>query len=122
MQKRKFEVLGDEENLNASQKRRLGNPNFGKMTEFVLNTLEELEETEKGNKKKILELAMNEDKFMIKFWGSVRTEERKEQVRRFIQFTNLMFDIVSIKILYFLLHDNLHRIYEFSCFFFIYRI
>ncbi|CAB4496328.1 unnamed protein product [Rhizophagus irregularis] len=98
LQKRKLdEVLSDKENLNAPQKRRLGNPNFGKMTEFVLNTLEELEETEKGSKKKILELTMNENEYITKFWESVRTEERKEQVRRFIQFTNLMFEVVKLK-------------------------
>lgn len=37
------------------------------MTEFVFNTFEELEETEKRNKKKILELAINKVKYMTKF-------------------------------------------------------
>ena len=49
------------------------------MTEFVLNTLEKLEETEKGSKKKILELTMNEDEYITKFWESVRTDRREKR-------------------------------------------
>ncbi|CAI2189513.1 8790_t:CDS:2, partial [Funneliformis geosporum] len=39
----------------------------------------------------------NFDEYITKFWESVRTEMRKEQVRRFIQFTNLMFEVVKLK-------------------------
>jgi len=98
-QKRKSEVILDnEENVNPSQKRRLDDSDLGKIIEFVLDVLEDLEGTEKDDRKKILKLVMDENEYVIKLWKTIKAEERKIQVRKFIRFANVMFDIVSIDI------------------------
>ncbi|CAG8503451.1 11368_t:CDS:2 [Acaulospora morrowiae] len=85
------EAISNKENIDkeivrrwvnkALQKRELDEktwqPEFWKNDAVLLNTLEELEETENGSKKKILELAMNDDEYITKFWESVRTERCK---------------------------------------------
>ena len=45
----------------------------------------------------MLKLAMEENDYLTKFWKTIKTEERKIQVRKFIRFANVMFDVVSIK-------------------------
>ena len=97
-QKRKFDnVFDDKENIDASQKGRLEDSELGKITEFVLDILEDLEGTEKDDGKKILKLVMDENEYAVKFWKTIKAEERKVQVRKFIRFANMMFDIVSIE-------------------------
>ncbi|CAG8715687.1 8220_t:CDS:2, partial [Acaulospora morrowiae] len=73
-----YEVaLSNKENIDEEIVRRLVNKDLQKRK---LDEVLELEETEKGSKKKILELAMNDNEYMTKFLESIRTEERKEQV------------------------------------------
>ena len=86
----------DKEHSHPPQKRKLDDTNLGKITEFVLYILEETEEIEKGDKRKILRLALNEDEYLIKLWRAIRTEEKQVQICKFIQSANLMFDVVSI--------------------------
>jgi hypothetical protein len=57
--------------------------NIGKITEFVMDILEEVDESKKGEKQDILKLV-------------IKMKEKDSQIRKFIQFANLMFDIVSI--------------------------
>ncbi|CAG8552653.1 1626_t:CDS:1, partial [Funneliformis mosseae] len=38
---------------------------------------EKLEETKKGDKKKVLKLAMDENEYVTKLWKAIRKEERK---------------------------------------------
>ncbi|CAG8760413.1 15214_t:CDS:1, partial [Cetraspora pellucida] len=83
----------DEENIDIVQKKIFADANSGKITEFVLDILGELEEIEKGDKKKILKLAIDENEYITKFWNKIKTEERKIQRRKFVQFTSLMFDV-----------------------------
>ncbi|UZO18737.1 uncharacterized protein OCT59_010049 [Rhizophagus irregularis] len=83
----------DKEHSHPPQKRKLDDTNLGKITEFVLYILEETEEIEKGDKRKILRLALNEDKYLIKLWRAIRTEEKQVQICKFIQSANLMFDV-----------------------------
>ena len=87
----------DEVDGNTSQKRRLSDADLGKITDFVLDIFEDLEGTEKEDRKKMLRLAMDENDYLTKFWKTIKTEERKIQVRKFIRFANVMFDVVSIK-------------------------
>ncbi|CAG8456750.1 4733_t:CDS:2 [Dentiscutata heterogama] len=86
----------DKEHSHPPQKRKLDDTNLGKITEFVLDILEETEEIEKGDKRKILGLALNEDEYIIKLWRAIKIEEKQVQIRKFIQSANLMFDVVSI--------------------------
>ncbi|RHZ74076.1 hypothetical protein Glove_227g103 [Diversispora epigaea] len=80
-QKRKLdEILNNKENIETSRKKGCGDVNFGTITEFTLDILGELSETEKGDKKKILKLFMDENEYVTKFWKAVRTEERKIQL------------------------------------------
>ncbi|CAG8516782.1 16554_t:CDS:2 [Acaulospora colombiana] len=77
-QKRKFDnVFDDKENIDVSQKRRL---DLGKITEFVLDILEDLEGTEKDDGKKILKLVMDENEYVMKLWKTIKAEERKIQL------------------------------------------
>jgi len=104
-QKRKSEVILDnEENVNPSQKRRLDDSDLGKIIEFVLDVLEDLEGTEKDDRKKILKLVMDENEYVVKFWKTIKAEERKVQVHKFIRFANVMFDIVSIEFFEIFMH------------------
>ncbi|PKK77686.1 hypothetical protein RhiirC2_731500 [Rhizophagus irregularis] len=41
----------------------------------------------------MLKLAMEENDYLTKFWRTIKTEERKIQVRKFIRFANVMFDV-----------------------------
>ncbi|CAG8744735.1 9617_t:CDS:2, partial [Racocetra fulgida] len=110
-QKRKLDkVLDDKENIDAPQKRIfkdkenvtplqqenidvIGNVNFGKMIGLILDIFEDLEETEKDDRKKILKLAFDENVYMSKLLETIKNEERKVQVRKFIQFASVMFDV-----------------------------
>jgi hypothetical protein len=75
------------------------NDNFSKMTEFVLEVLEEVEETKKGQKQEIMKMALKEDEHLVRIWEIIITRKsKKEQVRKFIKFVNVMFDIVSIRV------------------------
>ncbi|RHZ76669.1 hypothetical protein Glove_194g16 [Diversispora epigaea] len=76
-QKRKLDNI---ENIDTPQKKRLDDANFGEITDFIIDILGELEETEKGDKKKMLKLAMDENEYMAKFWKMVRAEERRTQL------------------------------------------
>jgi hypothetical protein len=71
-------------------KRRLCDADLEKMTEWLLDILEDLEETKKKDKKKkkILKLTIDENEYVSKCWKAIKTEERKIQVR-FIQFANV---------------------------------
>jgi len=40
---------------------------------------------------------LDENEYAVKFWKTIKAEERKVQVRKFIRFANMMFDIVSIE-------------------------
>ncbi|CAI2188019.1 12172_t:CDS:2, partial [Funneliformis geosporum] len=83
----------DKEHSHPPQKRKLDDTNLGKITEFVLYILEETEEIEKGDKRKILRLALNEDEYLIKLWRAIKTEKKQVQICKFIQSANLMFDV-----------------------------
>lgn len=63
------------------------------MIGFILDILEDLEETEKDDRKKMLKLAFDENVYMSKFLETIKNEERKFQVRKFIQFASVMFDV-----------------------------
>jgi len=47
---------------------------------------------------------MDENEYVIKLWKTIKAEERKIQVRKFIRFANVMFDIVSIEFFEFFMH------------------
>ncbi|RIB16340.1 hypothetical protein C2G38_2038660 [Gigaspora rosea] len=94
-QKRKLDkVLDDKENIDAPQKRIfkdkenvaplqqenidvIGNVNFGKMIGLILDILEDLEETEKDDRKKILKLAFDENVYMSKLLETTKKEHFK---------------------------------------------
>ncbi|CAJ0762074.1 24213_t:CDS:2 [Entrophospora sp. SA101] len=65
--KRKLDEMLIIMNANASSKRSLDDTNLGKITGFFLDILEELKETKKGDKKKVLKLTMDENEYMLKF-------------------------------------------------------
>ncbi|CAG8706412.1 5506_t:CDS:2, partial [Cetraspora pellucida] len=68
-QKRKLdETLDNIENIDTPRKKKADDSNFGEITDLTLVILGELEETEKGDKKKMLKLAMDENEYMTKFW------------------------------------------------------
>ncbi|CAG8780073.1 3730_t:CDS:2, partial [Racocetra fulgida] len=67
----------DKEYSHLPQKRKLDDTNLGKITKFVLNILEETKEIEKGDKQKILRLALNEDEYLIKLWRAIHMEENQ---------------------------------------------
>jgi hypothetical protein len=70
--------------------------NIGKITEFVMDILEEVDESKKGEKQDILKLALKGNEQILQFWEVIKMKEKDSQIRKFIQFANLMFDIVSI--------------------------
>lgn len=61
-----------------------------------MDILEEVEESKKGEKQDILKLALKGNEQILQFWKVIKTKEKDSQIRKFIQFANLMFDIVSI--------------------------
>ncbi len=87
----------DIDHSHSSRKRKLDDTNFGKITDFVLDILNETEEIEEGNKRKILRLALDEDEYLIKVWRAIKTDVKQVQVCKFI---HLMFDVVSITFSY----------------------
>ena len=86
----------DKDHSHSPQKRKLDDTSFGKITEFNLDILEETEEIEEGDKRKILRFALDEDEYLIKLWRAIKIEEKQVQIRKFIRSVNLMFNIVSI--------------------------
>ncbi|CAG8545502.1 13240_t:CDS:2 [Ambispora gerdemannii] len=56
--------VGD--NGDQPPKRKLEDTDFGKMAEFVLDVLDEVEDTEKGQK--IMKLTLKEDKYFMQIW------------------------------------------------------
>jgi len=63
---------------------------------------------------------MDENEYVIKLWKTIKAEERKIQVRKFIRFANVMFDIVSIEFFNFLCIINSYN--KLMAIHFIYRI
>ncbi|CAB4483686.1 hypothetical protein RhiirA5_421535 [Rhizophagus irregularis] len=55
--------------------------------------LEEVEESKKGEKQDILKLALKGNEQIIQFCKGIKMKEKDSQIRKFIQFANLMFDI-----------------------------
>lgn len=69
--------------------------------------LEEVEESEKGEKKNLLTLALKNNKYILgQFWKFIKTKDKNEQISKFVHFSNLMFDIISIGYCIFFLHDK----------------
>lgn len=56
----------DKDHSHSSRERKSNDTNFGKITDFVLDILNETEEIE-GNKRKILRLALDEDEYLINY-------------------------------------------------------
>ncbi|CAJ0751165.1 22406_t:CDS:2 [Entrophospora sp. SA101] len=46
-----------------------------------MDILEEIEESEKGEKQSILNLALKENEYVVQFWKTVKTKERSEQIQ-----------------------------------------
>jgi len=68
------------------------------MTEFILDVLEGVEESVNGQRQKIMKLALKEDEFLVRIWEIISIlDSKKEQVRKFIKFVNVTFDVVSIR-------------------------
>uniref|UniRef100_U9UH05 Uncharacterized protein n=1 Tax=Rhizophagus irregularis (strain DAOM 181602 / DAOM 197198 / MUCL 43194) TaxID=747089 RepID=U9UH05_RHIID len=84
------------------QKRKHGDvddASIGEITEFVMDILEEVEESKKGEKQDILKLALKGNEQIIQFCKGIKMKEKDSQIRKFIQFANLMFDIHWEKVL-----------------------
>ncbi|CAI2182170.1 3276_t:CDS:2 [Funneliformis geosporum] len=88
-------TLSDKDCSHLPQKRKLDDTSFGKITEFILDILKEIEEIEKGDKRKILGLVLDEDEYLIKLWRAIKIEEKQVQIRKFIRSVNLMFNTVT---------------------------
>ncbi|CAB4440952.1 unnamed protein product [Rhizophagus irregularis] len=63
-------------NKVETSKKKLDDTSFGKITEFVLDILEETEKIEEGDKRKILRLTFDEDEHLIKLWRAIKIEEK----------------------------------------------
>ncbi|RUP36315.1 hypothetical protein BC936DRAFT_138472, partial [Jimgerdemannia flammicorona] len=75
-------------------KRKLDDVNFDKMTDFIMNVLEEMEEAESGQKKKVARLTLEEDCCLVEIWRTIdMMESKKEQICKFLWYVNSVFDV-----------------------------
>lgn len=86
------------ENQSRPLKRKYDSTDFCEMTRFVLEILKEVEETKEGTKKKIMKLALRENEYITQIWRAINMKEcRKKQTHEFVEFVNIVFDVVSIR-------------------------
>jgi len=86
------------ENQSRPLKRKYDPTDFCEMTRFVLEILKEVEETKEGTKQKIMKLALREDEYITQIWRAVNMKEcRKKQTHEFVEFVNIVFNVVSIR-------------------------
>ncbi|RUP47528.1 hypothetical protein BC936DRAFT_145641 [Jimgerdemannia flammicorona] len=88
------EAAGSIDDIPRSPKRKLDDVDFDKVTEFVMEVMDEVEEAEEGQRRKIAKLALEENNVLLQIWRAIETKEnRKEKIGKFLWYTNLVLDV-----------------------------